>query len=161
MVEERTGEALQGVVDQGVVDQGVVDQGVVDQGVVDQGVVDQGVVDQGVVDQGVVDQAPEAAHYFSDGFNVYPTLMYAPGDHAVAPGKSQTYSVEGGNADLRHYLARLGRRSRCFSRCAEALRRAVFLFVHCFVHCYNARQLWQQAHPKYKAAVIDFLPLLL
>ena len=50
----------------------------------------------------------------------------------MAPGKSETYSVEGGNADLRHYLARLGRQSRCFSRCFEALRRAVFVFVHCY-----------------------------
>ena len=71
--------------------------------------------------QEVVDQAPAAGRYFSDGFHVYPTLMYAPGAHAVAPGKSQTFSVEGGNADLRHYIARLGRRSRCFSRCIEAL----------------------------------------
>lgn len=106
--------------------------------------------------QGVVDQAPAAGRYFSDGFPVYPTLMYAPGEHAVAPGKSQTFSVEGGNADLRHYLARLGRRSRCFSRCIQALRRALFLFVH----CYNKRQLWQKAHPKYQAAIIDFLPQL-
>ncbi len=51
--------------------------------------------------QGVVDRAPAAGSYFSDGFSVYPTLLYAPGDHAVAPGKSQTYSVEGGNADYR------------------------------------------------------------
>jgi insertion element IS1 protein InsB len=87
---------------------------------------------------------------------VYQALMYAPGKHEVAPGKSETYSVEGGNADLRHYLARLGRKSRCFSRCIEALRRAVFLFVH----CYNQRQIWQRAHPKYKRNVIDFLPLL-
>jgi insertion element IS1 protein InsB len=49
--------------------------------------------------------------------------------------KSQTSSVEGTNADLRHYLARLARRSRCFSRCLEALRRAVDLFVR----FYNAR----------------------
>ena len=113
--------------------------------------------------QGVVGQAPPSPRYFSDGLNVYKALTYAPGIHAVAPGihavapgKSETYSVEGGSADLRHYLARLGRRSRCFSRCIGALRRAVFLFVH----CYNRRQLWQRAHPKYKAAVIDLLPLL-
>ena len=104
--------------------------------------------------QAVVDQAP--GRDFSDGLGVYPTLMNAPGEHRVAPGKSETYSVEGGDADLRHYLARLGRKSRCFSRGIEAPRRAVFLFVH----CYNRRQLWQRAHAKYRAAVIDFLPLL-
>ncbi len=61
--------------------------------------------------------------------------------------KSQTYSVEGTNADLRHYLARLARRSRCFSRCIRALTRAVDLFVR----CYNARQLRKRKYPKYPA----------
>ena len=51
--------------------------------------------------QSVVDAAPAARRYFSDGFNGYPTLVYAPGVHAVAPGKSQTYSVEADNAELR------------------------------------------------------------
>lgn len=57
------------------------------------------------------------------------------GTHTLMDDKSQTSSVEGTNADLRHYLARLARRSRCFSRCLEALRRAVDLFVR----FYNAR----------------------
>lgn len=59
----------------------------------------------------------------------------------------QTYSVEGANADPRHYLARLGRRSRCFSRCIRPLTRAVDLFV-C---CYNARQLRKRRYPRYPA----------
>jgi hypothetical protein len=61
--------------------------------------------------------------------------------------ESQTYSVEAVNADLRHYLARLGRRSRCFSRCIRALTKAVDLFVR----CYNARQLRKRKYPKYPA----------
>ena len=68
-----------------------------------------------------------------------------------------TYSVEGDNADLRHYLARLGRKSRCFSRRLEALARQVRLFVF----CYNARQLFVRKHPKLKAHLIDFLPALI
>ena len=47
----------------------------------------------------------------------------------VAHGQSQTYAVEAVNAELRHYLARLNRRSRCFSNCIEALRAGVKLFV--------------------------------
>ena len=103
--------------------------------------------------QGVVDDAPPAHHYFSDGFNVYPTLMYAPGKHTVASGKSQTFSVEGDNAEMRHYLARLGRRSRCFSRRIEALQRAVALFVH----AWNRRQRFKRAFPKMPAHVCDFV----
>jgi hypothetical protein len=67
--------------------------------------------------------------------------------------KSQTYSVEAVNADLRHYLARLGRRSRCFSRCIEALRRAVDLFVR----FYNARQLRKRKHPRYPAPLATLI----
>lgn len=88
--------------------------------------------------QQVLDACPNAKVYYTDGCPTYRDLMY-PGRnlHQVAPGKSQTYSVEGGNAELRHYLARLGRRSRCFTRSAEALRCAVRLF-QC---AYNRRQL--------------------
>ena len=103
--------------------------------------------------QSVVDDAPPARRYFSDGFNVYPALVYAPGRHAVAPGKSQTYSVEGDNAELRHYLARLGRRSRCFSRCLWALARAVALFVY----AWNRRQRRKRQFPKLPAHVCDFV----
>jgi hypothetical protein len=74
--------------------------------------------------------------------------------------KSKTYSVEGTNADLRHYLARLARKSRFFSRRIHALRRAVDLFVR----FYNARQLRKSKYPRYPAplaAMIETLPQIL
>ena len=49
------------------------------------------------------------------------TALYWPAVHYPMDDKSEIYSVEGDNADLQHYLARLGRRSRCFSRCQRAL----------------------------------------
>jgi IS1 family transposase len=96
--------------------------------------------------QSVVDAAPHAGCYYSDAFNTYRELCWW-GKHTAMYDKSQTYSVEAVNADLRHYLARLGRRSRCFSRCIHALRRAVDLFVR----CYNARQLKKRKYPRYPA----------
>ena len=102
--------------------------------------------------QSVVDAAPPAQRYFSDAFNTYKELCWW-GEHRAMSNKSQTYSVEGTNADLRHYLARLARRSRCFSRCLHALRRAVDLFVR----CYNARQLRKRKYPKYPAKITDAL----
>lgn len=96
--------------------------------------------------QSVVDAAPHAANYYSDAFNTYRELCWW-GTHQAMYDKSQTYSVEGTNADLRHYLARLVRRSRCFSRCIHALTRAVDLFVR----CYNARQLRKRKYPRYPA----------
>jgi IS1 family transposase len=74
-------------------------------------------------------RSPQASQYYSAAFPTYGRLVYYPGKHAVAPGKSQTYAVEADNAALRPYLARLARRSRCFARSIDALRRAVKLFV--------------------------------
>ncbi len=96
--------------------------------------------------QAVIDRAPPPTAYYSDAALFYRELSYW-GAHTSMYNKSQTYSVEGVNADLRHYLARLGRRSRCFNRCTHALRRAVDLFVR----CYNARQLRKRKHPRYPA----------
>jgi len=69
--------------------------------------------------------------------------------------KKETHSVEGVSAELRHYLKRLARRSRCFSRCPYALKCAVRLLVF----CYNLRQLWKRLYPAYPANIIDFLHL--
>lgn len=104
--------------------------------------------------QEVVDQAPQAHTYYSDGCPTYAELAYGPAVYAALPDKSQTYSVEGGNADLRHYLARLVRKSRCFSRSITALRRAIKLLVW----AYNQRQLWKRRYPKHPRHVIDFAP---
>lgn len=66
--------------------------------------------------QGVVDQAPQARAYDSDSVTPYKNLVYGEAEYPAMRNKSQTYSVEGGNADLRHSLARRARKSRCFSR---------------------------------------------
>ena len=107
--------------------------------------------------QQVVDQAPKAKWYYSDGFDAYQWLWYHLGRYEVSKGKADTYSVEGDNAELRHYLARLARRSRCFSRCPFALEPALRLLVYCF----NSRQLHKQQFPNYAAQVIDFISPLL
>lgn len=101
----------------------------------------------------IIDHAPQADAYYSDGFPAYRDLVYGPARYTALLDKSETYSVEGGNANLRHYLARLGRKSRCFSRCVQALRRAVKLFVW----CYNQRQLWNHRYPNHRRPITDFL----
>jgi len=103
--------------------------------------------------QAMVDAAPQAAVYFSDEFSTYSALLYTPGTHLAMPDKSQTYRVEGDNAELRHYLARLARRSRCFSRSVLALQRAIKLFVY----AWNRRQLYKQRYPNYPAHLIQFV----
>jgi IS1 family transposase len=95
--------------------------------------------------QSLVDAAPQAAVYFRDDFSTYSALIYTPGTHIPMHNKSQTDHVEGDNAQLRHYLARLWRRSRCFSCSIPALQRAIKLFVY----AWNRRQLYKQRYPKY------------
>jgi len=102
--------------------------------------------------QTMLDQSPWANHYFSDAFLLYQSPVYA-GTHRALADKSQTYSVEGVNADLRHYLARLARASRCFSRAFHALQTAIRLFIF----AYNRRQLHKYAFPNYPAHLKDFL----
>ena len=102
--------------------------------------------------QQVLDDAPQAVLYYSDANTTYGALLYTPGIHIALLNKSQTYRVEGDNAELRHYLARLARRSRCFSRCLRALWRAVKLFVY----AWNRRQLYKQRYPQYPAHIMDF-----
>jgi len=103
--------------------------------------------------QQMVDDAPKAKWYFSDGLDAYSRLWYHFGRYEVSEGKNDTYSVEGDNAELRHYLARLARKSRCFSRCPYALQCALKLFVFSF----NRRQLHKQLFPHYQAHVKDFV----
>ncbi len=69
--------------------------------------------------------------------------------------KQETYSVEAVNADLRHYLKRLARKSRCFTRRMQSLAKNLQLFAY----CYNHRRLAKRRFPKYSFHLIDFLSL--
>ena len=103
--------------------------------------------------QAMLDRSPQAVQYYSDGYTLYEALIYTPGHHFALADKSQTYSVEADNAELRHYLARLARRSRCFSRCIHALRTAIKLFVF----AWNRRQMHKRRFPAYTAHLRDFV----
>ena len=107
----------------------------------------------GRVVQEMVHESLQVERYFSDGLEAYQTALYWPAAHYPMDDKSETYSVEGDNAELRHYLARLGRRSRCFSRCQQALTNAVKLFVYAF----NRRQLARRRFPDYPHNIIDYV----
>lgn len=79
--------------------------------------------------QAIVDKAPPSDVYCSDGWLGYVDVVY-PGKYIRnVHDKSDTYTVEGVNADLRHYIPILRRRSRCFPRKLETLRAVLELFV--------------------------------
>ena len=87
--------------------------------------------------QEVVDSLPQAQNYCSDQSSIYPDLEWPQGStHIISKGKEQTHTIESLNANLRHYLKRLARKTRCFSKSFDALVRSVRLFAW----YYNRRQ---------------------
>ena len=114
--------------------------------------------------QPLVDQTmahmPQVQQFYSDGLDTYQTLVYWRGrhkaQHTPVPDKSQTYTVEGVNADLRCYVSCLLRRNRCFARSVAALKRLLRLFVT----TYNRFRIFRYQHANRPAALIDFLPAL-
>jgi IS1 family transposase len=82
--------------------------------------------------QGIVDSAPPSHKYCSDGYLGYIDVVY-PGQYVRnIHNKNDTFSVESVNADLRHYMEVLTRRSRCFCRKIETLTAVVSVFVNAY-----------------------------
>ena len=82
--------------------------------------------------QSIVDDAPEARYYCTDGWSGYVDVVY-PGQHIRnVCNKNDTFTVEGVNSDLRHYIPTLRRRSRCFPRSIETLQAVVQVFAEAY-----------------------------
>jgi hypothetical protein len=72
-----------------------------------------------------------------------------PGRHIYnIHDKSNTFTVEGVNADLRHYIPVLARRSRCFPRKPETLRAVIAVFVEAYNRFGKAKMLWPSTHER-------------
>jgi IS1 family transposase len=90
--------------------------------------------------QRIVDNAPPAREYCTDGFKEYLGVIF-PGKHTRnIHDKCDTYIVEGINADLRHYIPGLARRSRCFFRTLETLQAVFSVFVDAYNKFGDAKQ---------------------
>ena len=101
----------------------------------------------------MLDRSLQAKQHYSDAFSVLETLVYFPGQWRAYSDKSDTYAVQADNADRRHSLAQLVRRSRYFLRSIHALWRVVRLFVF----AWNRRQRYKPAFPNYPAHVREFV----
>ena len=72
-------------------------------------------------------QLPAAYAPETDGWSVYPRFI-PEGDQIVS--KTYMTRVEGENCRLRHYLARLHRKTLCYSKSVEMLAHSIRLLVH-------------------------------
>lgn len=92
--------------------------------------------------ENLVHFSPPAEKYFSDGWRAY-REVYFPGKFKQnIHNKNDTFTVEGGNADLRHYIPTLKRRSRCFPRKIEHINAVLKLFAY----AYNLFGQWKSKH---------------
>ena len=65
--------------------------------------------------------------YVTDGWKVYPGFIN-PEDHLIC--KTYMTRVEGENTRLRHYLARLHRKTLCYSKSLDMLKYSLRLLLH-------------------------------
>ena len=65
--------------------------------------------------------------YVTDGWKVYASFV-EPGDHIIS--KTDMTRVEGENTRLRHYLARLHRKTLCYSKPVDMLKHSIRLLLH-------------------------------
>jgi len=82
--------------------------------------------------QRIVDSAPTAKKYCTYGCLTYLNVDFG-GKHKRNPhSKKDTHNIESTNADLRHYLPGLARRSRCFYRTQETLEAVLSVFIDAY-----------------------------
>jgi len=111
--------------------------------------------------QRIVDSAPSAEYYCTDGWGAYSDVVY-PGKHVRnVSNKNDTFTVESVNADLRHYIPILARRSRCFGRRIETLRAVMDVFAEAYNRFGAAkREFRRNRNPKSRElpfSILDFL----
>jgi len=109
--------------------------------------------------QAMVDNAPHAQEYSSDGYHGYLDVDYYGGYHnRNMRDKSDTFTVEGVNADLRHYIPILARRSRCFPRSIETLDAVVSVFADAYNKFGDAKFSYRQKRltGELPFALVDF-----
>ena len=81
--------------------------------------------------QQLADNSPKARQYYSDSYSAYKEIYYC-GTQTSLKNKSQTYTVEGINSDLRQYIPPLRRKSKCFFRSIDTAKAVLKIFVNAF-----------------------------
>jgi hypothetical protein len=97
--------------------------------------------------QKMVDDTPEAEKYYTDGGQSYLGVDFIGQHQRNIRDKSDTHNIEGSNADIRHYIAGLQRRSRCFFRKKETLKAVLSIFVYAYNKFGAAKLEYRLKHP--------------
>ena len=109
--------------------------------------------------QNMVDNADYAKKYCTDGYSGYLDVVF-PGQHIRnIKNKNDTFTVEGINADLRHYIPILARKSRCFARKLDTLKAVIERFVEAYNRFGIAKMKYRKnsSSRELPFSVLDFL----
>lgn len=101
--------------------------------------------------QAMVDRSLPAKNYCTDGGLVYLDVVFWGEHKRNVRDKSDTHIIEGSNADIRHYIAGLRRKSRCFFRSLETLIAMLTLFANAYNLFGEAKRLFMLRHPTFKS----------
>jgi IS1 family transposase len=97
--------------------------------------------------QKMVDRSLPAAKYFTDGGAAYLDVNFWGTHKRNIHNKNDTHIIEGTNADIRHYIAGLRRRSRCFFRSLETLRAVLAIFISAYNKFGEAKRAYKLRRP--------------
>ena len=97
--------------------------------------------------QKMVDTTPPASVYHTDGGQCYLGVDFIGRHNRNVRDKSDTHNIEGSNADIRHYIAGLQRKSRCFFRKVETLKAVLNIFVYAYNRFGAVKQQYRNRHP--------------
>lgn len=93
--------------------------------------------------QKIVDSVPSAENYCTDGCLIYLDVDFGGKHIRNSHNKTDTHTIESTNADLRHYIPGLARRSRCFYRKQETLEAVLSVFIDAYNKYGEAKQKYQ------------------
>lgn len=97
--------------------------------------------------QAMVDRSLPAENYYTDGNSVYLNVIFWGEHKRNVRNKKDTHIIEGTNADIRHYIAGLRRKSRCFFRSLETLSAVLSLFINAYNQFGEAKRAFKERHP--------------
>ena len=101
--------------------------------------------------QGLVDSVAAADEYFTDGCLIYLDVLFGGRHRRNDTDKKDTHNIESTNADLRHYIKGLSRKSRCFFRSVETLKAVLSVFIDAY-NKFGEAKLKHQIPVKHKSA---------
>ena len=103
--------------------------------------------------QQMVDSVPPAQSYYTDGYYGYANIDFVGCHMRNATNKKDTHLIESTNADLRHYIPGLRRRSRIFYRTLETFKTVLSVFID----AYNKFGDYKLNRKQIYKSVFDFL----